>query len=186
MSGVITTRGIAETSVWDLPRRIRLRPVLEWCLEQHRVDRLLVSARIDQPRKRKLLTPEVGGAIDEIFGGHILARRYCSAWPGTELIGHRGLVVVIAFSAALVDAMSSSGRYLFDWRHHFSPSLPEDLCLYRQGDPLPVLVSVTHENDAWILSGQEVSIKGAKLSEWSVQDLLIPGADHEFVGGCDR
>lgn len=46
--------------------------------------------------------------------------------------------------------MTETKSYLSDWKQSNDPPLPEDVCLYREGEAWPVLVSVTHDGDAWL------------------------------------
>lgn len=173
---------MTRPSFWTLAPESLTKPVLEWCLQHHGVDRLMVTARLDRDDPdRSLLAPCVDHAISALFGADILDRRYTSAWPGTRLTDHDGLVVTIAFSEQSIGPMAGAGRLLSDWRHQHSPPLPEDLCLYRQGDPLPVLMSVTHESMAWLITDLPVQLPGAEAGGTDLTE-FIPPAQAGFVG----
>lgn len=171
-----------QRRVWWLDYATRLEPLMNWCLENHAVDRLLVVSRLSQESDEpELLVPPVEEAVLELFADRILDRRCAGGWPGTRLVKHDALVTRVEFSIALVEPMVAAAELLRDWRHSHSPPLPEDLCLYRHGEPLPVLVSATHKGSAWLLTDREVRIEGAELGESDLTE-YIPPADRDFVG----
>jgi hypothetical protein len=63
---------------------------------------------------------------------------------------------------------------LSNWTQYHRQPLPEDICLWRDGESLPSLVSVTHEREAWILSGTRVELPGAYESEYALETMKIP------------
>lgn len=167
---------------WTLDPETRTEAVLRWCLEHHGVDRLLVAARLKRESPdHSLLTPAVGQAITDLLGSIILERHYTTAWPGTRLVGHDGLVLTIHFSERLIGPMAAAGELLRHWRHSHTPPLPEDLCLYRHGDKHPVLVSVTHEAMAWLITNTAVDLPGARPEDHDPTD-FVPPAEDGFVG----
>ncbi len=168
---------------WELNAETSMETILQWSVKDKDVDRLLLSARLDKERKKPvLLRPTLDRTIEQLFGERVLERRLVRRWPGTELYGHNGLVFLIAFDAALIKPMVEIGERLSNWRHNNNPPLPEDPCLFRQGDDWPVLISVTHERDAWILSDERPPFCIAEPFEFKPENLLVPTAAGGFVG----
>jgi hypothetical protein len=120
--------------------------------------------------------------ITSLFGDRLMEKKLVRRWPGTELVGHEGVVFRIAFDPSLVEPMAELGAHLSAWQHSNRPPLPEDPCLYRQGDDWPVLVSVKHEGDAWILSEKKPPFCKGKPFEFKPENLLVPTAAEGFVG----
>jgi hypothetical protein len=146
------------------------------------VDRLLVAARLDTDEVTPtLLSPGVDQQVQDLFGPSVLERRYAEEWPGTQLIGHQGVVWTVAYSERLFAPMIAAANLLRSWRHSHNPPLPEDICLFRQGDSLPVLVSVTHEEEAWLITDREVDLPGAEAADAGVLEYIPPAATG-FVG----
>ena len=99
---------------------------------------------------RREFDPRIEESINEIFGDSVIRAANATAWPGTEVIGHVGRVYVVAFGTTVQRRMIKIQKYLSGWKQSNDPPLPEDICLYRQGDASPLLVSVTHDGDAWL------------------------------------
>jgi hypothetical protein len=70
-------------------------------------------------------------------------------WPGTVLIGHDASVITYRVDAAALGVLARPGS-LFGW---LAPDYPEDLSFSSTGGSLQ-LVTVSHENEGWILSTQ--------------------------------
>lgn len=180
------SRDASAPSCWKLPMDVELEPVLVWCTETRSVNRLLVTIRFaadakgrrDEPSKAMLRS------IESLFSDRILKSRLAREWPGTRLIGHEGAIVVIDFGSALIGPMLRAGRRLQDWTERNSPPLPEDLCLYRQGDEWPALVSVTHEADAWLIGDTPPAIEGAVPCPLDADYLGIPTGQEDFLVGA--
>jgi hypothetical protein len=168
---------------WALPPGIPLEHVLSWCLRERAVDRLLLAMRLQKDeRGREVPEPEVEDLIDSLFGDKILMRKKARRWPGTELVGHEGVVFLVSFDSSLIEPMVQAGELLHDWRHGNRPRLPEDPCLFRAGDEWPVLVTVTHERDAWILSEDRPSLCFGEPFDFNPKELLVPTAAEGFIG----
>ncbi|HSG40192.1 MAG TPA: hypothetical protein VLE27_11185 [Thermoanaerobaculia bacterium] len=148
------------------------------------MDRLLLAAQFDTgyKRKRVLAEPEVEGVVTSLFADRVLERRLVRRWPGTEMSESLALVFVIDFDPGLIQPMAKLGPLLENWRHSNTPPLPEDLCLFRQGDEWPVLISVTHERDAWILSEDRPPFCTGEPFDFKPENLLVPSAEDGFVG----
>ena len=171
--------------VWELPVRTPLSKVFEWCREERAVDRLLCSAVTRTDNRTKVLAlgePSIENLVVSLFGGRLLERKLVSRWPGTKLSSSKYTVFLASFDPSLIKPMAKLGRRIEDWRHIHEPPLPEDLCLFRQGEEWPVLVSVTHERDAWILSEERPPFCLKTPSDLAPEELLIPPAAQGFVG----
>ena len=168
---------------WDVSVDTSMQQILEWSLREKGVDRLLLSAYLD-PHENKpvLLRPTLEETIKALFGSRLLERKLVRRWPGTELYEHYGLVFLIAFDSGLVKPMAEAGKCLVNWRHNNNPPLPEDPCLFREGDDWPVLVSVTHERDAWVLSEDRPPFCTGEPFGFKPENLLVPSAAEGFVG----
>jgi hypothetical protein len=116
---------------------------------------LLVAVRpyIDRA-DQTTFDPRVADSVATIFGKCILRAASAKAWPGTELIEHVAKVYVIAFNVDIQEQMIRTQKYLSGWKQSSDPPLPEDICLYRDGDPWPMLVTVTHDGDAWLFDDE--------------------------------
>jgi hypothetical protein len=76
-------------------------------------------------------------------------------WPGTILLGSETATLYeYAPSPELCRALTSLHSALFDWIH---PGAPEDLCFCR-GDGTPILVTTSHEGDAYVLLSRQEKI----------------------------
>ena len=56
------------------------------------------------------------------------------------------------------------------WRQR--NKLPEDICLFKEGDSHPIFVSVTHEEEALVMTDKSSTFKGASISDYQSLDLL--------------
>jgi len=168
---------------WDLPIDSALDLVLRWCRKERAVDRLLLSARLGRgPKAKEAPIQEVEDLVASLFGDRVLERKRARRWPGSELMETDGIVFLVRFDETLIEPMSNAGGRLSDWSHRDSPRLPEDPCLYREGDPWPVLVSVTHERDAWILHPERPPFCTGEPFDFKPENLMVPTAAEGFVG----
>lgn len=163
------------TTCWDVVWGTSLNDMLTWCLERRRVDRLLVVARLDQDAAEPVLSdPEVKQSVRRIFAGKILSESFASKWPGTELYGFSAKVYVIAFDASVKETMVAAESTLRGWIHDCELPLPEDISVFRDGDPLPTLVSVTLSGNAWIFDDGPVPRALATKAEIPLPSDLLP------------
>lgn len=88
-------------------------------------------------------------------------RRRVGRWPGTQLIGHRALIITYRSEASAFEVLRRP-RSLFGWR---APDFPEDLWFTSDSGQL-LLATVAHESHGWIFSksiakaiGQRVTLK---------------------------
>lgn len=171
------------TVCWDVARSASLDDVLRWCLERRSVNRLLLATRLDQDAlSPTLLVPEVEVAVRQLFGDSVLCESFASKWPGTQLIGHSGKVYLVEFNAEMKDRMVRIENSFGGWTDRHKPPLPEDICLFRLGDELPALVSVTHDSDAWLLDDGPIEPVLAGKSVIPLPSDLLPSAPTFF---CD-
>lgn len=172
---------------WTLSRETRLDALLEWCIAHHHANRMLVATRLDTASANMaLLWPGVLATMRSLFTGYVLESFLASSWPGTELVDHDGVVFLVRLDVSLVEPMSRTGPRLFDWVGPHDPSLPEDICVFRRGDPWPILLSVTHESDAWIIAAEAPPFDYIDANEFQAEALLIPSQSRGFVVRSDR
>ena len=69
--------------------------------------------------------------------------------------------------------MIATQKYLSGWKQSNDPPLPEDVCLYREGEDWPVLVSVTHDGDAWLFDDKP-DAKFVRAPEIPLPNDLVP------------
>lgn len=167
-----------------MPISTPIRTLFKWCAEEKGADRLLLSARLEKESEEPVLVePDVEAIVFRVFGDRILARKLASSWPGTELIGHAGMVYEIAFDLSLIEPMARVGGRLEDWRTSKDPHLPEDPCLFNHAAEWPVLLSVTHEREAWILAADRPPFCTGNSFVFQPETLLIPPASQGFIDG---
>lgn len=142
---------VKNARCWDVSSEASIDEISSWCLRARKVDRLMVAVRpyIDLD-DRVEFDARIEESVSRIFGSRILRSTYATAWPGTKLLEHEGKVYVIKFDSDVAQRISHEMNHLRGWVQRNDPPLPEDLCLYREGDAWPVLVSVTHDGDAWL------------------------------------
>ena len=158
--------------VWENIGDVALEDLLDWCLTKHKVDTLLVSERgASNRREGHSFYPAVRKSTRMIFGTSIIKEINATGWPGTMLVRDTGRVYVIEFNRAIMEAIVKIEPNLFEWREVHPKHLPEDICVFRRVSNLPVLVSVTHERDAWILSNTKPP--GFKTSRFKPSELYI-------------
>ena len=110
-----------------------------------------------------------------MFARKILKAVWAKAWAGTELFLNRTAKVwIIAFDEDVLERMVFTQNSLRHWRHLSEPPLPEDICLYRAGDPLPTLISVTHDGEAWLFDRTADGASFAQHAELPLPPDLIP------------
>lgn len=141
-------------SVWANLGEVHLLEILTWCIEKEGVDTLLLSSRqsfgkLGKGKYEKGVDP----ATRNLLGENLIACFEARGWPGTKLINHKGRVYVSVFDSKLAKKMAKVEGNLFKWSNVSRKMLPEDVCLFRRGAKAPTFISVTHERDAWVISG---------------------------------
>ena len=87
--------------------------------------------------------------------------REASDWPGTTLLfGATAQVHRFRFDAESIDLFRTAVDGLYEWLH---PDTAEDLCLYSASGE-PVLVSVAHERESWIVLSEATD--GELAARW--------------------
>jgi len=92
-----------------------------------------------------IVLADAGGKVLELLRAWNGTEQMASEWPGTRLL--KGTAALLTFDLnreSLLLLRSVPG--LYSWQQ---PDLPEDLCLLR-ADGTPWLVSISHENDAYL------------------------------------
>jgi hypothetical protein len=89
-----------------------------------------------------------------------------SEWPGTCLLqGETALLYTYRLDPKLVSILKSEVSSLFSWS---TPTLPEDLCFYRE-DRSCLLATISHEKDVYVeLSEDELSRFQTRVPEFQV------------------
>lgn len=146
------------------------------CLLHDQVDRMLVALRLERSgNKWRHASDEAGDRVRRLFEPYILTSFQASAWPGTELIKHPGLVFVVKFDETVKDLMVKTEPNLNKWVHHGQPSLPEDICLFKATGSHPSLVSVTHEKRAWLITNKTPELQGVSINNSPTEGLYFEG-----------
>lgn len=85
--------------------------------------------------------------------------RKTDRWPGTELIGHRALVIIYRSDPAALEVLRRP-RSLFRW---LAPEYPEDLWFASSSGEL-LLATVAHESMGWIFSPALAQTIGQRIT----------------------
>ena len=146
---------------WNVDlRTVSSEELFEWCLREHGVNRMLVAVRLERGRGRWIpSSPEASERFERLFSAHIRERFLASAWPGSYMVRHPGFVYLLEFSREVQSLVLQVAPNLNKWHIDDGP-LPEDVCLFRQGDPHPTFLSVTHDHDAWLLTNKDPTLHG--------------------------
>jgi hypothetical protein len=153
---------------------VSLPSILSWSIATAHVDRMLFTMHLSLGKGKKRSPPAgVERNVQKIFGEFIVATFWASAWPGTKLIGHKGKVWVIRFDEEVKELVLRTQPQLSRW--HNNESLPEDLCVFREGSRYPALISVTHEKDAWLISAPDPRIPSTRKTKIPPSELIFDG-----------
>jgi hypothetical protein len=140
-------------AVWENVGQIHLSEILMWRLENESVDTLLVSSNQSCGKSGKYTYDKgVDPKTRKLLGRNMVACFEARGWPGIKLINGKGRVYVSAFDTQLAKKMMKAEDNLFKWLNFSRKALPEDVCLFRRGAKVPVLISTTHEREAWVIS----------------------------------
>jgi hypothetical protein len=163
---------------WTLGNQVAtLSNISGWALKTCKSDRLLLAIRLERQRGKWLPTrPGIEAWTEKTFAKNIVDSFLASAWPGTELSGKPGKIYVIRFDGGVADMMINVEPSISGWTHNHAPPLPEDICLFRDGDATPNFISCTHEKDMWIIAPVKPAVTGTELSKLSYEKLMIPAA----------
>ena len=166
-----------ELTCWEADARVAaLDEIMVWALEQHAVDHMLVALRLDQiGNKWRYADPQAGEFFQSQFGSYILTGFQAAEWPGTELMGHPGFIYVVKFNEKVKDLILRIQPSLAKWQRNETPPLPEDICLFREGDSHPVLITCTHELYAWLITNKKPTLQGFRKSNIPPDKLFPTG-----------
>jgi hypothetical protein len=106
----------------------------------------------------------------ELFGAFVLSEALSSWWPGTITKG-AGRVFLLRFDDSVLEVASKVGPRFLAWERGCKPPLPEDICLFKIGASHPILISVTHEGDAWLLTNRTVDLAHVSKSDYELDDI---------------
>lgn len=168
---------MTELRCWQADARVALLDeIMVWALEHHAADHMLVALRLNQVgNKWRYADPQAGEFFQSQFGSYIVTGFQAAQWPGTELLGHPGFVYVVKFNAEVKELILRIQPSLAKWQHHENPPLPEDICLFREGDAHPALVTRTHDLDAWLISHTKPELQGFTKSNIAPEKLFPKG-----------
>lgn len=165
-----------------LPADVRMSELLPWCRLHRKADRVLVIARTDSARKRPvLIAPDVDRTVQQELAASILRTAWVQAWPVVQLVKHVAKAYVLQLDDRLLRDMVRMQDRFFGWNVSNRPPLPEDCCIYRAGDPLPIVMSRTHTRDAWLLTSEEPHFPGAVEAPWDDELLAYIPRTEDFV-----
>lgn len=146
----------APLRCWENSGPVSLSEIFDWCVKREQVDMVLATVRsAEDMRGKRSLEVAVERTAHSLFRRHLIKELNASAWPGTRLTGHTARVYVARFDEELRARMVAMEDELFKWVHQSPKHLPEDISLFRDGGPHPVLVSITHEKHAYIIGAAE-------------------------------
>jgi hypothetical protein len=166
-----------QLTCWQADARTAsLSEIMSWCLRHHAVDRMLVALRLEQVGNKWRYSDQAAGEnVKSLFDKYILTGFQASEWPGTELIGHPGFVYVLTFNEDVRNIILSTQPSLEKWQDGENPSLPEDICLFKESDLHPILVSRTHDLDAWLITDKKPELQGFSKSTIRPEGLYPKG-----------
>jgi len=117
------------------------------------------------------ISPEQHSTTLALFGEFVMSEALCSWWPGTVTKG-AGLVFLIRFNDSVREIASQAGPRLLAWERGQHPPLPEDICLFKLGGSHPIMLSVTHEGDAWLLTNKRVDLPHVAKANHELDDIM--------------
>jgi hypothetical protein len=95
----------------------------------------------------------------EDFAKYLTSKSKTTKWPGTDLIGSAATIYKYVFNQESLALIQENSFALYEW---VAPAKPEDLSLFTR-DNAPFLVTISHENDAFISCEKAVSARICKL-----------------------
>lgn len=144
----------AVITVWKLNLGLaKTLDVVNALIGSRGCDRLLLALRLERSTgsKWRPISAAAEATLELRLRPFQVRCFLASSWPGTQLIGHPGRVYVFQLTERVASIVGDLGESLSSWRHDSQPSLPEDICIFRSGENYPNLVTVTHEQDGWLI-----------------------------------
>ena len=86
--------------------------------------------------------------ILSLFEKYLLLETEVEAWPGTILYGNKARIFFYSFNKESLGLLKKTSNNLYEWLH---PEKPEDLCFYKNENP--VFASISHEHDSYFFAG---------------------------------
>lgn len=165
-----------ELTCWEADTgRISLSEIINWCLVNHSVNRMLVVLRLNQDGNRwRYANPEAGEFVQNSFGPHIITGFQAAEWPGTKS-REPAFIYVLNFNEEVKEAVLQTQPSLAKWQHGEQPTLPEDICLFRESDAHPIFLSSTHHYLAWLLSNRVPVLEGFKKTDFASSSFFPQG-----------
>jgi hypothetical protein len=153
-----------------------LSEIISWCLRHHAVDRMLVALRLHQVgNKWRYSDLAAGENLQSLFGKYILTGFQVSEWPGTQLFGPPAFVYVLTFNEDVKNIILNTQPSLTKWKRGENPPLPEDICLFKESDSNPILVTCTHEPYTWLITDKRPDLQGFRKIKMSPEALFYKG-----------
>lgn len=149
---------------WRISENVSLREILGWATEQCGADRALLVVGLEVDADPPVAAdPTVEEVVRRVFGGNLLSVTLASAWPGTTVIG--GGCARVYSGRLDKQVMGRMVSIEDDWTGWLcSRGLPEDLCVWREGAPAPLVMTVTHERFGWL-------IDDGPVPDWATDDV---------------
>jgi len=165
-----------KLTCWEASTQaVSFEEVMTWCVEQHAVNRLLLVLRLQSAgNKWRYAEPRVGEVLNSQFGSYIVTGFPALEWPGTQA-SQPAFVYVLNFNDEVKEVVLRTQPSLSNWLHQGQSSLPEDPCLFKDGDSNPVFVSSTHHDLAWLLSDRTPSLNGFKSTNYQPETFFAQG-----------
>jgi hypothetical protein len=130
----------AMLKTWALEKDVLIGEVTRHALEAG-CDRMLLVCRQVLKKRWDYCSPQAAEVAGKLLAPYSLKTLTTTAWPGTvlkkEADGHQAKVFIYRFGPSLAQVLSGIGPMLLDWKHGGRHDLPEDLCLWRDGEALP-------------------------------------------------
>ncbi|HEX7859941.1 MAG TPA: hypothetical protein VF773_06435 [Verrucomicrobiae bacterium] len=142
--------------------------LLEWCLVKEGADRMLLIIHLyNEAGTLQLACARQYRNLLKLFGDYILGMKLVSAWPGTQRLRPitPSLACLLHFDPTVARIAAQAGPRVADWIGSRPKFLPEDPCVFRSNHGNPTLMSVTHEQGAWLLTDKSVHLKAVRTSK---------------------
>jgi len=148
--------------------------ILDAACRLQRIDRVLFVVPLKkygkkwQPYNKAILR-----YLDRRLRRYAVDMFLASAWPGSELTKHCGMVIILEYCDHLRSILLETEERLSDWTRYNKPPLPEDLCFFTNGASYPAFMSCTHEGEGWLLSSQESHMLHARPVQVDLREMFV-------------